>query len=249
MPKIIAVLLLLSAYTTLEIPDTYTYKIIKTQNFDLASWQKITNADAFYKIYIEGDGNAFNASGYPSQDPTPRGTLVRSLAFQDPSPNVIYLARPCQFIKSAVCAKKRHWTTARFAPEIITAEYDAVKQIAETRPVILIGFSGGAQIAGLIATAKPGLNVKKIITIAGNLDHEAWTKYHKLPPLNESMSLNDYRANFQKIPQTHYVGEKDEVILPFLIKEFADQKDVIIVKGATHNKGWESIEQKIWQEK
>lgn len=247
MPKIIAVLLLLSACTTLEIPNTYTYKIIKTQNFDLATWQKITNADAPYKIYIEGDGNAFNASGYPSQDPTPRGTLVRSLAFQDPSSNVIYLARPCQFIKSAVCAK-RHWTTARFAPEIITAEYDAVKQIAETHPVILIGFSGGAQIAGLIASAKPDLNVKKIITIAGNLNHEAWTKYHKLPPLNESLSLNDYRAKFQKIPQTHYAGEKDEVILPFLIKEFADPKDVIIVKGATHKKGWESIEQKIWQE-
>ena len=247
MLKIIAMVLFLNACTALEIPNEYKYKIIKTPNFELASWQKISDIKAPYKIYIEGDGRAFNAHGKPSQDPTPRGTLVRTLAFQDKSPNVVYLARPCQFIKSGICSK-RHWTTARFSPEVIAAEYDAVKQIADKNPVILIGFSGGAQVAGLIATAKQGLNVKKIITVAGNLDHQAWTSYHKLPPLNESISLKDYRAKFQKIPQTHYVGDKDEVILPFLVKNFALEKNVITVKGATHNQGFESIYQDIWQE-
>lgn len=86
---------------------------------------------------------------------------MRELAFEDDSPNVVYLARPCQYIKSPICSK-RHWTTARFAPEVINAEYAAVKQIADGNPVILIGFSGGAQVAGLIASAKPGLNVKKL---------------------------------------------------------------------------------------
>lgn len=51
-------------------------------------------------------------------------------------------------------------TTARFALEVINAEYEAIKNIADNNPVILIGFSGGAQVAGLVATAKPGLNVK-----------------------------------------------------------------------------------------
>lgn len=247
MPKLIAILLLLSACATLEVPNTYTKKIIKTNTFNLASMQKITSPDAPYKIYIEGDGNAFNAYGSPTKDPTPRGTLVRELAFKDNSPNVIYLARPCQFVKSNLCST-RHWTTARFAPEVITAEYEAIKQIAGNRPVILIGFSGGAQVAGLVASAKSGLNVKKIITIAGNLNHEAWTKYHKLPPLNESMSLNDYRTQFLTIPQTHYVGEKDEVILPFLVQDFTLKENVITVKRATHNRGWEDIYLKIWQE-
>ena len=97
---------------------------------------------------------AFNARGKATQDPTPHGTLVRELAFGDNSPNVIYLARPCQYVKSPICSK-RHWTTARFSPEVINAEYEAIKNIASNNPVILIGFSGGAQVAGLVTTANP----------------------------------------------------------------------------------------------
>ena len=174
---------------------------------------------------------------------------MRELAFGDDSPNVVYLARPCQYIKSPICSK-RHWTTARFAPEVINAEYEAIKNIAGDNPVILIGFSGGAQVAGLIASAKPGLNVKKIITIAGNLDHLAWTQYHNLPPLNESMNLESYRKQFARIPQIHYVGSNDEVMPPLLVRDFVGKDTrVFEVRGATHNSGWEEIYSQIWNEK
>ena len=233
---------------SLVIPPEFVYKEIQTRDFDIASWQKIMNPDAVYKIYLEGDGYAFNAYGYPTQNPTPKGTLVRELAFGDKNPNVIYLARPCQYIKSPVCSQ-RHWTTARFAPEIINAEYEAVKQIVGENPVILIGFSGGAQIAGLIASAKNGLNVKKIITIAGNLDHPSWVRYHDLPPLNESLNLADYRQVFFNIPQVHYVGSEDKVIPPQLIQDFVGANArVIVINGASHNAGWESIYPNIWNE-
>ena len=249
MLKLFAILFLLSGCSSIAVPPAYVYKEIPTRDFTLASWQKVTNPAAPYKIYIEGDGHAFNAHGRATQDPTPRGTLVRELAFGDDFPNVVYLARPCQYIKSPVCSK-RHWTTARFAPEIINAEYAAVKQIAGDNPVVLIGFSGGAQIAGLIASAKPGLNVKKIITIAGNLDHLAWTQYHNLPPLTESLNLESYRKQFAKIPQIHYVGEKDDVIPPILAYEFIRNPTLIIeVKDAEHNSGWEKIYSAVWQEK
>ena len=132
-------------------PAEFVYKEVETRNFTLASWQKVTNPAAPYKIYIEGDGYAFNARGKATQDQTPRGTLVRELAFGDDSPNVIYFARPYQYIKSPICSK-RHWTTARFALEVINAEYEAIKNIADNNPVILIGFSGGAQVAGYSQT-------------------------------------------------------------------------------------------------
>ena len=219
------------------------------KTFMLASWQKITQPQGVYKIYIEGDGYAFNAYGRPSQDPTPRGTLLREIAFNDPSPNVIYLARPCQFVKSSICSQ-RHWTTARFAPEVVNAEYEAVKQIAGTHEVILIGFSGGAQIAGLISAAKPGLKVKKLITIAGNLDHLAWTQYHKLPELNESLNLESYQQQYLKIPQIHFVGTDDANIVPNLTENFVDGKwPIVKVEGATHSSGWEEIYPLIWNEK
>ena len=249
MIKLLMTLLFLTGCTTIKVPADFVYKEIHTRNFTLASWQKITESSGVYKIYIEGDGYAFNAHGRATQDPTPKGTLVRELAFGDNSPNVVYLARPCQYVKSPICSK-RHWTTARFAPEIINAEYGAIKKIAGDNPVILIGFSGGAQVAGLIASAKPRLNIKKIITIAGNLDHLAWTQYHNLPPLNESMNLESYRKQFVKIPQIHYVGSDDEVMPPLLAREFVGKDDwVVEIDGATHNSGWEEIYQKIWSER
>ena len=249
MLKVLIVLFFLGGCATIKAPADFVYKEIPTRNFTLASWQKITEPSGVYKIYIEGDGYAFNAHGRATQDPTPRGTLVRELAFGDSSTNVIYLARPCQYVKSPICSK-RHWTTARFAPEIINAEYEAIKQIVGDNPVILIGFSGGAQVAGLAATAKPGLNVKKIITIAGNLDHLAWTQYHNLPPLNESMNLESYRKQFAQIPQIHYVGSNDEVMPPILAREFVGNDDLVVeVEEASHNEGWESIYNKIRNER
>ena len=249
MIRILIILLLLSGCAAIKAPADFVYKEIPTRDFTLASWQKITNPFGTYKIYIEGDGYAFNAHGRATQDPTPKGILMRELAFEDDSPNVVYLARPCQYVKSPICSK-RHWTTARFAPEVINAEYAAVKQIAGDNPVVLIGFSGGAQVAGLITAAKPGLNVKKIITIAGNLDHLAWTQYHNLPPLNESMNLESYRKQFAQIPQIHYVGSNDEVMPPVLVRDFVSKNTrVFEVRGATHNSGWEEIYPEIRNEK
>lgn len=247
--KIFAALLLLTNCSSITVPSDYVYKEVETRNFTIVTWQKITNPQGVYKIYIEGDGYAFNSHGKPTHAPTPRGTLVRELAFGDKSPNVIYLARPCQYIKSPMCSQ-RHWTTARFAPEIINAEYETIRQIAGNNPVVLVGFSGGAQVAGLVATAKRGLNVKKIITIAGNLDHLAWTQYHNLPPLNEAMNLESYHKQFAELPQIHYVGNHDKVMPPILIREFVDNDDLIIeVDGASHNEGWESIYNQVWSEK
>ena len=249
MKKILVIFsLVFSGCFSITAPDNFAYKEIQTRDFKIATWQKITNPQGVYKIYIEGDGYAFSADGQPTQNPTPRGTLVLELAFGDNSENVIYLARPCQYVKDPICSK-RHWTSARFAPEVIIAEYDVIKQIVGANPVILIGFSGGAQVAGLVSSAKTGLNVKKVITIAGNLDHLAWTAYHNLPPLNESMNLESYRKQFALLPQIHFVGSEDKVIPPSLVKEFVkDDSLVVVVPNAQHDRGWENIYSEIWAE-
>ena len=228
------------------IPDTFTYKEIVTDDFTLASWQKITDATSPVKFYIEGDGSAFNAHGQPTDNPTPRGKMIREIAFGDYSPNVVYLARPCQYVMSDKC-QQRYWTTARFAPEVVRSSAQAVKQISQNREAILIGFSGGAQVAGLVAVTEPSVKVKELITIGGNLDHQAWTTYHDLPPLKDSMNLKDYKEAYLKLPQTHYVGKKDRVIVPELNISFAGKKNVVIVDKASHGSGWENIYPAIWQ--
>ena len=88
--KIFAALLLLTNCSSITVPSDYVYKEVETRNFKIATWQKTTNPQGVYKIYIEGDGYAFNAQGKPTQDPTPKGTLARKLAFGDNSPNVVF---------------------------------------------------------------------------------------------------------------------------------------------------------------
>lgn len=227
-------------------PKNFEHIPIQTSTFKLAVWKKDTDLTAPVKIYIEGDGYAFTHHGYPSQNPTPKGKLVRELAFKDPSPNVIYMARPCQYLKDGACQKK-YWTTARFSKEVIRSIAEGIKVIAKGRSVILIGYSGGAQVAGLCAVMYPELNVIQLVTIAGNLDHENWTKENGLIPLDDSLSLTDWRDIYAKIPQIHYVAEEDIVVSPTLTQNFVnDQKTIHSVSKASHGKGFESVYSEIW---
>ena len=238
-------LCLFGCATTTEIPANYKYTELYTPDFDFASWQKITDKTAAYKVYIEGDGHSFNTNKQPTDNPTPYNRFVRETAFGDNNPNVIYLARACQFIQHKKCAQK-YWTAARFAPEVVDAEADALKQIVGSSPVVLVGFSGGAQIAGLMAVRHPEIKVKKIITIAGNLNHPAWTKMLHVLPLTESLDLNKYKAEFLNIPQIHYVGAYDDIMPPSINQRFVEGKaKVIEVEGATHNSGWSVIIPKV----
>lgn len=240
-------LTILSGCQSIQPSEDFAYKEIVTSQFKIASWQKITEKDADYRIYIEGDGHAFNARGLPSKNPTPRGELMRELSFNDPAPNVIYIARPCQYVKDDACIVS-YWTTKRFAPEVIESEYDAIKQIVGNKNITLIGYSGGAQIAGLIAVKYPDLKIKKVITIAGNLDHKTWTEYHKLPPLEGSLNLADDKEKFATVPQIHYVGGKDEVIPSELTQKFAAEENIVVVKNATHGTGWKPVYSLIYQQ-
>ena len=241
--------LLCGCQSVLPVPPEFEYKEIRAGQFTLASWQKISDKNQPVKVYIEGDGRAFTASGRVSIDPTPRGNTMRKTAFGDNNPNVVYLARPCQFIKTPNCTSK-YWSNARFSPEIVDVMAEAVNQIAGNQQVVLIGYSGGAQIAGLISVLYPEIKVKKAITIAGNLDHVAWMEYHHLPKLDKSLNLGDYKTEFSNIPQVHYVGQKDDVLPPKLAYEFVQNPDLVKeIKGATHGSGWEQIYPLVWAER
>ena len=70
-------------------PSDFIYKEINTDDFVIASWQKIKDKDSLIKIYIEGDGNAYTSNGYPTTDPTPKSYFLRNIAFNDTSENVV----------------------------------------------------------------------------------------------------------------------------------------------------------------
>ncbi|GHT58005.1 hypothetical protein FACS18945_3400 [Bacteroidia bacterium] len=212
-------------------PESFVAEDIQTTTFKLRTYKKLTDSKTIVKIYIEGDGHSFDGWGNPTSNPTPISNSMRALAFNDLCPNVTYIGRPCQFVKDPICSP-HDWTDARFSKEAVDASADAIKEIANGRPVILISYSGGAQIAGLLAVLHPEIKVKKLITIAGNLDHPGWAKMNQLEPLRGSLDLNDYKDKYLQFSQTHFVAENDEVIPPILTKSFV--KEVIIVPNATH---------------
>jgi hypothetical protein len=71
---------------------------IQAPPFLIATWSRITPPVTALHVYIEGDGFAWKSRTQPSNDPTPNNPTGLKLAAADANANVLYLARPCQFI-------------------------------------------------------------------------------------------------------------------------------------------------------
>ena len=167
-------------------------------------------------IYIEGDGRAWRNNNQPSTDPTPSNPVGLKLAELDQSVNVLYIARPCQF--NADPKRGCHfrvWTEERFAhTETIES---AIKQlVGSDQPIVLIGFSGGANIAVQLATQLK--NVEGIISVAGNLDSASFARFHRtlLELYGNNQSI---LTQLRELPQLHISGSKDQIIPPTLTQQ------------------------------
>ncbi|WP_410952307.1 alpha/beta hydrolase [Pseudomonas sp. S1(2024)] len=170
-------------------------------------------------FYIEGDGHAWATSSQPSLDPTPRSFAVAKLAMgRYPG---IYLARPCQFIMSPAC-NRAFWTDSRFSPPVVEAMNAVVEQLVQrysATSVELIGYSGGATIALLIAERRH--DVSQVQSIAGNLDPTAWVRYHGFSPLAGSLDPMAEITKLANIPQRHFSANNDRNIAPALTRGYA----------------------------
>jgi hypothetical protein len=94
-------------------------ELIDTDSFVLTAYARISRPGEPLHLYIEGDGLAWISRNQPSLDPTPREATGLALAAADPAPNVVYLARPCQYTPMAMnprCALP-YWTGKRYARE------------------------------------------------------------------------------------------------------------------------------------
>jgi dienelactone hydrolase len=176
-------------------------------------------------IYIKGDGLAWITGTQPSSDPTPRTPLALQLALAQPDGAAAYLGRPCQYINAeASNCPSRYWKEARFGPEVIAGAnqaVDALKLRFGAMRLTLVGYSGGGAVAALVAAWRE--DVETLVTVAGNLDHQAWTTYHRIQPLTGSLNPMTYSANLNGIRQVHFVGGKDDNITPELVQGFAER--------------------------
>lgn len=219
-----------------------------TGQFTLRGYHPRRSADSgVLAVYIEADGVAWVTPTQRSSDPTPNDTLTLQLAILDPTPNRLYLARPCQFLpprELAACSPD-YWTSHRYAPEIVAALNDAIEQEkrrTRARKITLFGYSGGGGLAILVAAGRN--DVTRIVTVAGMLDHAAWTRMHRDSPLTGSLNPAGAANRVSQIRQIHFVGRDDEIVPPAIAESYLghvtdrSKISVIEISGADHTCCW-----------
>lgn len=240
--------------------------LIKTSGFSIMSYQKITKPEDALNIYIEGDGFAWASAGRLSTNPTTRNPVALKLASLDKSANVVYLARPCQYVnltEETLCQNK-YWHGSQYSKLVVDSINQAIDKVNSlsrlrgrgregailVKPSInLIGYSGGGAIVAILGAMRS--DVKSIRTVAGNLDHVAFNKYHAVDMLDDSLNAVDFAIKLQDIPQLHLSGSEDKIVPPFIAESFAEKVgskngcvEVKTLKNVSHEQGWEIY----WQE-
>ncbi len=221
---------------------------LDAEPFQLAAYvpNQPANSDTL-TIYIEGDGLAWLSRTRPSPDPTPRDPLALRLAMRHTPGDAVYLARPCQYAApdAARECSARYWTSHRFAPEVIVATDHAIsklKQRYHAHSLVLVGYSGGGAVAALVAARRQ--DVTHLITVAGNLDTDAWTALHHTTPLTGSLNPADDWQALQTLRQTHFIGTTDNNITSAVFTAYAahfpheHQPRAIKVEGFDHHCCW-----------
>ncbi len=224
-------------------------QIYQTKNFKIFTLQKITDPKKNLRIYFEGDGKAFIKRNIVSPNPTPTSYFMVNLITQDPFPNIIYIARPCQFVEDKKCYQdqpEKYWTDDRFSKEILDAVNEVVEKFSKFN-LELIGYSGGATIAKYVAAKNHAnhQNVVSLRTLAGNIDNQEFAKIHQTKKLESLADTKKILLQLENIPQIHFVGDEDETIpqdiarsyLKKLPKKFCTR--IFQVSDADHSNGWQ----------
>jgi len=182
----------------------------KTAGFVLAGSSPRNLQASTLRIYIEGDGLSWITVRRPSKNPTPITPVSLELALIDEQPSV-YLARPCQYLMPVAGCAMKYWTSHRYAEEVVEATSEAISQIKKhhgAKQLELFGYSGGGAIAALVAARRD--DVSRLVSVAGNMDHEYWTADHEVSALSGSLNPADFGGRLQTMSQLHLVGEEDE---------------------------------------
>lgn len=173
----------------------------------------------------------------PSGDPTPLNPVALHLAQADPLQPVLYLARPCQFVRNNACNNIARWTDLRFTQDVAEAYTQAVAELTNGQPVELVGYSGGAWVALQVAARLP--NVTAVRTVAGNLDPAYVNQLHHASPMEIAPWPSPSRLS--EVSQVHYTGEEDDVVPPQVALRFTDIQPCsrVVRVPVNHHAGWE----------
>ncbi len=149
------------------LPASFEKRLIATSPFPVTASERVRTPGQVAAVYIEGDGN-----------------MALGLASQDVTANVFYLGSPCAADDSGCI-------------ESLSAALDDIKSRYRIFGFNLVGFSGGAASAALLAAARD--DVLSLRTVAGKLD-----------------SVTGVAEKILHLPQKHFVDPKDPTAAKFV---------------------------------
>ena len=194
-------------------------------------------------VYLDGDGVPWIA-GRPADDPTPRSTLVLKLMALDKAP-AVYLGRPCYHgVDSLGACSSRFWLDERYSEAVVASLAAVIKQLLAEgayQNLALFGHSGGGVLAVLLAARLP--QTVAVVTVAANLDLEAWSAYTETHALDGSLNPASLPPLPGLIRQRHYAGAKDKVAPPALMSTAAAHlgAELIVLDDYDHVCCWEQL--------
>jgi len=199
-------------------------------------------------VYLGGDGTPWIAGRWIAADPTPRTPLALDLMAKDGAP-AIFLGRPCyQGMAEDSGCEVSLWTSARYSSQVVDSMAAALRYLLQRDSysrLVLIGYSGGGALAMLLAHRFT--ETVAVITVAGNLDPDAWATLHGYRPLDDSLNPRDLPPLPDSVAQYHLVGELDRNTPAWLLEaalEKQPQAHIVVWKGFDHACCWEGI----WQD-
>lgn len=167
-------------------------------------------------IFIEGDGMPWRKGGSErNDDPRPRHALAFNVFLQTPG-TAWYITRPCYGAVMDPACSPLVWTDARYSRQNVLSMAAALNALISQQPaaqqitqVRLVGYSGGGTLAVLLATHVQ--SVHEVVTVAANLDTQAWAMARQFSPLTGSLNpATDLAA--LPVPHLALHGLRDEVV-------------------------------------
>jgi hypothetical protein len=209
--------------------------VIEGSDFSHVVYIEPVGEGSLWHIYIEGDGRPWRSRYSVAPDPTAPRPLMLRLMQQDAAPR-IYLGRPCyQGMVNDPACNPWVWTHGRYSEPVVSSMQSVLEQLIDRhgiKQLVLIGHSGGGALAMLLAERIP--QTETVVTLAGNLDTEAWTEKHGYSVLVGSLNPAQRPPLPQAINQLHFRGIEDRN-LP------AATPEVISFDGVGHSRGWEAV--------
>ena len=204
-----------------------------------------TDNDSTLHVYLDGDGQPWVDNHQVSADPTPVNPIMLKLMAMDRTA-AIYLGRPCYHgLATLPACNPALWTSARYSLAVV----DSMQQVLTNyikldgySELVLIGHSGGATLAMLLAER---INATRaVVTVAGNLDTDAWSEYHRYSPLKDSLNPALQPLLNPGKQQYHLIGKTDKNIPYHIVKNFLNKQSnarILHYENFDHDCCWDTI--------